>query len=61
MCRPIVRDATDVIDLYAYRTGISEMQISYAMAVSLFKAVICLVLVLGTNKLARMLGEEGVF
>jgi putative aldouronate transport system permease protein len=61
MCKPIVRDVTDVIDLYAYRTGIADMQISYAMAVSVFKAVICLVLVLATNRAARALGEEGVF
>jgi putative aldouronate transport system permease protein len=61
MAQPIVRDVTDVIDLYAYRTGIGEMQIAYAMAVSVFKAAICLLLVLGTNKAARMIGEEGVF
>ena len=61
MCKPIVRDVTDVIDLYAYRTGIADMQMSYAMAVSVFKAVICLVLVLATNRAARALGEEGVF
>lgn len=61
MSPPIVRDVTDVIDLYAYRTGISEMQIGYAMAVSIFKAAICLALVLGTNKVARVIGEEGVF
>jgi len=61
MCKPIVRDVTDVIDLYAYRTGISDMQISYAMAVSVFKAVIALALVIATNRAARALGEEGVF
>jgi len=61
MGQPIVRQVTDVIDLYAYRTGIAEMQMGYAMAVSVFKAVIAFVLVLGTNKLARVLGEEGVF
>jgi ABC-type polysaccharide transport system permease subunit len=61
MAKPIVRDVTDVIDLYAYRTGISEMQLGYAMSVSVFKAVIAFLLVLGTNRLARALGEEGVF
>jgi putative aldouronate transport system permease protein len=61
MCKPIVRDVTDVIDLYAYRTGISQMEIGYAMAVSLFKALIALALVIGTNRAARALGEEGVF
>ncbi len=61
MAQPIVRDVTDVIDYYAYRTGISEMQLGYAMAVSVFKAAIAFILVVGTNKLARVMGEEGVF
>ena len=61
MAKPIVRDVTDVIDYYAYRTGIQDMQMSYAMAVSMFKAIICFALVIMTNKISRMLGEEGVF
>jgi len=61
MAKPIVRDVTDVIDLYAYRTKISKMQLEYAMSVNIFKTVIAFLLVLGTNRLARALGEEGVF
>lgn len=58
---PIVREPSDVLMTYAYRTGIQQMQIGYAMAVSLFKAGVDLTFVLLTNWLARRIKEEGVF
>jgi len=58
---PIVRSPSDVLMTYAYRTGIQQMQIGYAMAVSLFKAIVGLSLVLITNWLAKKIKEEGVF
>lgn len=61
MTTPIVRESGDVLMTYAYRTGISQMQIGYAMAVSLFKAVIGLTLVIFSNWLAKRFKEEGVF
>lgn len=57
---PIVRSPSDVLMTYAYRTGIQQGQIAYAMAVSLFKAVVGILLVLMTNALARRVDEEGV-
>lgn len=57
---PIVRSPSDVLMTYAYRTGIQQGQIGYAMAVSLFKALVGLSLVLFTNWLARRVNEEGV-
>jgi len=63
MSNGLIMKKIDVIQTYAYRTGIEDMKIGYSMAVSLFKAVISLALVLGTNALARKVsdGEEGVF
>ena len=58
---PIVRDSSDVLMTYAYRTGIRQMQIAYAMTVSLFKAAIGLSLVMLSNWLAKKSKEEGVF
>lgn len=58
---PIVRGPSDVLMTYAYRTGIQQMQIGYAMAVSLFKAVIGLMLVVMSNRLARKIRQEGLF
>ena len=51
----------DVIDTYVYREGIVDMKYSYSMAVSLFKSVISLILVLITNKSAQQMGQEGIW
>lgn len=60
MCNEIVYEKSDVIQTYAYRTGIGQMRMGYSMAVSVFKAGISLFLVLSTDRLAKKLGEEGV-
>ena len=63
MCTEITYSKVDVIQTYAYRTGIEQMRMGYSMAVSVFKAIISLVLVLSTNAIAKKIsdGEEGVF
>lgn len=61
LATPIVRTPSDVLMTYAYRTGIQDMQIGYAMAVSLFTAAIGLSLILLTNWLSKLIKEEGVF
>jgi putative aldouronate transport system permease protein len=61
MVNPINREVGDVFDTYVYLVGILQAQFSYSAAVGLFKSVIGLGMVLGSNWLARRLGEEGVF
>lgn len=56
-----VMDVGDILDTYVYRVGITNMKISYAAAVGLFKNVIALVLVWGTNHVSKRLGQEGIF
>lgn len=55
------RSVSEVFDTYVYRMGITQSQFSYSTAVGLFKSIIGLVLVLGSNTLARRFGEEGIF
>lgn len=63
MCTEITYSKVDVIQTYAYRTGIKQMRMGYSMAVSVFKAAISLALVLITDAISKKLsdGEEGVF
>lgn len=61
MASPVVYETADVIQTYAYRTGVSEMKVGYGMAVSVFKAAISFGLVLITNHVAKKINEEGVF
>ncbi len=60
---PIVRDTSDVLMTYTYRIGIQKIQFGLAMAVSIFKALVGLVLVAFTNHLAKKVssGELGIY
>ncbi len=61
MMNGAVSEVADVFDTYVYRLGVKQGQFSYSTAVGLFKSVVGLLLVIGANKLAKKLGEEGVY
>jgi putative aldouronate transport system permease protein len=50
-----------VLDTYVYNRGILGGNWGMATAVGLVKSVVGVLLVLGSNKLAHMLGEAGVY
>jgi putative aldouronate transport system permease protein len=56
-----VSQVAEVFDTYVYRVGIQQAQFSYSTAAGLFKSVIGLVLVVVANKIAKKLGEEGIY
>ncbi|MBO5068899.1 MAG: sugar ABC transporter permease [Roseburia sp.] len=51
----------DVIDTYVYRLGINGTSYGLSAAMGLFKSVVGLLLVVGTNKLANKFGENGLW
>ncbi|MFI8324124.1 ABC transporter permease [Streptomyces sp. NPDC085529] len=53
--------ASEVLDTYVWNVGIQNGDFSYAAAVGLAKGVIGVCLVLGANKFAHLLGEQGVY
>ncbi|MEV5105039.1 ABC transporter permease [Streptomyces massasporeus] len=53
--------ASEVLDTYVWNMGIQNGDFSYAAAVGLVKGVIGVGLVLGANKVAHLLGEQGVY
>jgi len=57
---PAVYDVADIIDTYVYRAGILGAQFGLTTAVGLFKNIIGITLVLGTNFIVKKLGQEGV-
>lgn len=57
---PAVYDVADIIDTYVYRAGILGAQFGLTTAVGLFKNIIGIMLVLGTNYIVKKLGQEGV-
>jgi len=56
-----VSDVAEVFDTYVYRLGVQQGAFSFTTAVGLFKSVVGLLLVLGTNYLVKRMGEEGVY
>ncbi len=50
-----------MLDTYVYNNGIVGGQWGVAAAVGLVKGLVGLLLVLGANKLAHKMGEDGVY
>ncbi|MET7400536.1 ABC transporter permease subunit [Dactylosporangium sp. NPDC005572] len=55
------RDASEVLDTFAYYYGVVNNNFSYGAAAGLFKGVLSLLLVLAANKLAHAFGEDGLY
>ncbi|MGJ5833928.1 ABC transporter permease [Streptomyces ossamyceticus] len=54
-------EASDVLDTYVWWNGIRNQDFSYAAAAGLIKGVVGLALVLAANKVAHLMGEQGVY
>lgn len=61
MLNSMNRGVGEVFDTYVYQTAMTNGKISYGSAVGLFKSVVCLILVIGANRIAKKAGEEGVY
>ncbi|WP_159882109.1 ABC transporter permease [Paenibacillus puerhi] len=55
------RNVAEIIDTYVYTAGLRQGQFSYSAAIGFFKSLIGLVLVMGANRLAKKMGEDGVY
>lgn len=55
---PLLREVTDVIDTYVYRTGIQNGRYAYATAIGLFKGIISVGMLIMANYLARRSGNS---
>ncbi|MDG0794207.1 ABC transporter permease subunit [Cohnella ginsengisoli] len=61
MVNSLTKEVGTTLDLYVFQKGIEGADYSFATAFGLFKSLIGLVLILGANRLAKKVGEEGVF
>ncbi len=57
----MVTDVCDVIATYVYRVSTSNMQYNVGTAVGLFQSLVGLILVTTTDRIAKMMGESGLF
>lgn len=61
MTNSLNRDVADVFDTYVYTVGITQGAFSYSTAVGLFKSLVGIVLVLGSNHIAKRFGHSGIY
>lgn len=58
---PAILAVADVLESYVFREGIRQNNFSFPAAVGIFQSVFGLILILGTNRLARKLGYAGIW
>ena len=61
MTTSLNRPVAEVFDTYVYYIGITQGAFSYSTALGLFKGVIGVVLIVGSNWLAKRLGQRGLY
>lgn len=61
MRNPLNGDVADVFDTYVYIMGITQGAFSYSTAVGLFKSVVGIILIVGSNWLAKKFGQSGIY
>ena len=54
-------EMADVFDTYIYTRGIKNGQYSFSTAAGMFKSVVGMILVFGSDKLAKKFGESGLY
>ncbi len=55
------REVAEIFDTYIYTAGLKNGQLSFSTTVGLFKGVVGLILVMASNRLAKRMGEDGVY
>ncbi len=58
---PLVYDTGDILDTYIFRTAMADNKFSYAAAAGLFRSLICTALLLTSNKIVKLFGEESIY
>ncbi|WNR43457.1 ABC transporter permease [Paenibacillus roseipurpureus] len=61
MLNAMNREVGEVFDTYVYTAGITQGQFSFSTTVGLFKSLVGFLLIIGSNRLAKKFGEEGVY
>jgi len=61
MTNSLNRSVADVFDTYVYFVGITQGAFSYSTAIGLFKSLVGIVLIFGSNWLAKRMGKEGLY
>ena len=58
---PAVYSVIDILDTYVYRIGFADGKFSQATAVGLFRSTVNFILLVSANKIAKSVGQHGIF
>ncbi|MCL2833107.1 MAG: ABC transporter permease subunit [Treponema sp.] len=58
---PLVYSVSDIIDTWVFRTGLEQLNFSLGAAVGLFKSLIGIIMIGGSNIIAKRLGGQGLW
>lgn len=61
MSNALNRSVSETFDTYVYIAGITQGSFSLSTAVGLFKSLVGVVLIFGSNALAKKVGDSGIF
>lgn len=61
MYNEMVMETADVISTYVYRTGLQQVQYSYATAVGLLNSIINVILLISTNAISRKISDNSLW
>ena len=58
---PVVREVGDVIQTYVYRVGLQQGRFAFASAAGLFNTAVAAIMIFSSDRLAKRLGQRGLF
>lgn len=58
---PITYETGDILDTFVFRSALKDNKLSYAAAAGLFKSVICVAVLLASNRIASALQQESIY
>ena len=58
---PAVYSVIDILDTYVYRIGFADGKFSQATAVGLFRSTVNFILLVSANKVAKSVGQHGIY
>lgn len=56
-----VGDVAETIDTYIYRMGLKQLNYGVGTALNIVRTVVAFILVAGSNKIAKLVGEDGIW
>jgi putative aldouronate transport system permease protein len=61
MQNPLILDSSEVIATYVYKSGLLNVQYSFAAAVGFFNNLINFILLLTVNNIVKRLGQDSLW